>query len=83
MTLRTLPLENGSGESIHLSAGIPDATGRPMLKAMPPRSADLSDGPRRPFQEHGTPVVQEDRRYCFALSGAYVQATHRKTYARA
>ncbi len=27
--LRTLPLENGSGESIHPSAGVPDAMGRP------------------------------------------------------
>jgi hypothetical protein len=54
--LRTVPLENGSRESIHLSAGVPDATGRPMMKAMPSRSADLSDGPRRPFQEHGAPV---------------------------
>jgi hypothetical protein len=39
-----VPLENGSGESIHLSAGVLDATGRPMMKAMPPRSAEPSDG---------------------------------------
>jgi hypothetical protein len=58
--VRTLPLENGSRESIHLSAGRLDATGRPMMKAMPPRSANLSDGPRRPYQEHGAPVVRED-----------------------
>jgi hypothetical protein len=81
MKLRTSPLENGSGESIHLSAGIPDATGRPVLKAMPPRSAVLSDGPRRPFQEHGAPVVPEDCRYCFSLSGAYIW-TLRETNAR-
>jgi hypothetical protein len=65
--LRTPPLENGSGESIHCSAGVPDAMGRPLIRAMPPRSADLSDGPRRPFQEHGAPVVREGRRYCFTL----------------
>ena len=58
--VRTLPLENGSRESIHLSAGLLDATGRPVMKAMPPRSANLSDGPRRPCQEHGAPVVRED-----------------------
>jgi len=80
--LRTQPLENGSRESIHLSAGVPDATGRPMMKAMPPRSADLSDGPRRPFQEHGTPVFREDFRYCFTLSGAYVRTAHHSTNAR-
>jgi len=78
-----LPLENGSRESIHLSAGVPDATGRPVMQAMPPRSADLSDGPRRPFQEHGTPVVLGIRRYCLTLSGAYVQTTHHGTNARA
>jgi hypothetical protein len=83
MRLRTLPLENGSGESIHLSAGIPDATGRPVLKAMPPRSADLSDGPRRPFQEHGAPVVWENRQHCFTLSGAYIRTNNRSTNARA
>lgn len=64
-----LPLENGSRESIHLSAGIPVATGMPVMKAMPPRSANLSDGPRRPFQEHGAPVVREKRRHGFTLSG--------------
>jgi hypothetical protein len=78
-----MPLENGSGESIHLSAGIPDATGMPVMQAMPPRSADLSDGPRRPFQEHGAPVVREGRRYCFMLSGAHVLTTHHSTNARA
>jgi len=56
--VRTLPLENGSRESIHLSAGRLDATGRPVMKAMPPRSANLSDGPRRPCQEHGAPFLQ-------------------------
>src|SRR5262249_41052444 len=36
----SLPLENGSRESIHSSAGHLDATGRPRMQAMPPRSAD-------------------------------------------
>jgi hypothetical protein len=59
-TVRTLPLENGSRESIHPSAGLLDATGRPEMQVMSPRSADLSDGPRRPCQEHGAPVFRED-----------------------
>jgi len=81
MRLRTLPLENGSGESIHSSAGVPDAMGRPLIKAMPPRSADLSDGPRRPFQEHGAPVVREDRPYRFTLGDAHVPKAPRRTNA--
>lgn len=83
MKLQTLPLENGSGESIHLSAGVLDATGRPMMKAMPPRSAEPSDGPRRPFQENGAPFTWEERRHCFTLSGAYVDTAHHCTFARA
>jgi hypothetical protein len=78
-----LPLENGSRESIHLSAGVPDATGRPVMQAMPPRSADLSDGPRRPFQEHGAPAVRELCLDCSTLSGAYVRTAHPRTNARA
>jgi hypothetical protein len=81
--LRALPLENGSGESIHSSAGRPDAVGRPTMQAMPPWSAELSDGPRRPSQEYGAPVVREGRRYCFTLSGAYVRSTHHRPDARA
>jgi hypothetical protein len=71
--LRALPLETGSRESIHLSAGVPLATGTSVLKAMPPRSAALSNGPRRPFQEHGTPALRGECLDCFSLSGAYVQ----------
>ena len=74
--LRMLPLENGSRESIHLSAGIPVATGMPVMKAMPPRSANLSDGPRRPFQEHGAPAIREECPYCFALGDASVRTAH-------
>ena len=80
--LRALPLENGSGESINSSAGRPDAAGRPTMQAMPPWSAELSDGPRRPSQEHGAPVVRESRRYCFTLSGAHARTTHYVTDAR-
>jgi hypothetical protein len=80
--LRTLPLETGSRESIHLSAGVPQATGTSVMKAMPPRSAALSNGHRRPFQEHGTPVLREECPDRFSLSGAYVRRTHHTTTAR-
>ena len=82
MKLQTLPLENGSRESIHLSAGVPQATGTPVLKAMPPRSADLSIGLQRPFQEHGTPVLRENCPNCFLLGGAYVWTIPHTPHAR-
>jgi hypothetical protein len=80
--LRALPLENGSGESINSSAGRPEAAGRPTMQAMPPWNAELSDGPRRPSQEHGAPVLRERSRHSLTLSGAYVRTSHHSTGAR-
>ena len=77
-----MPLENGSGESIHSSAGRPYAAGRSTMQAMPPWSAELSDGPRRPSQEHGAPVFREECRHSFTLSGAHVRTTSHRTDAR-
>jgi hypothetical protein len=55
-----LRVEKGSKESILIRAGPLDAPGRPHVKAMPLRSTNLSDGPMRPYQEHGAPVLRED-----------------------
>ncbi len=82
MELLALPLETGSRESIHLSAGAPHAAGTSIFKAMPPRSAELSDGPRRPSQEHGTPVLREECRNCFALGGEHARRMHHTTTVR-
>jgi len=76
VTRRTLPLETGSRESIHLSAGGPHAKGTSMMKAMPPRSAELSNGPQRPFQEHGTPAWREEHHVCLSFGGAQVRNAH-------